>query len=198
MPFGQTYNATDDLSELKQMLSSFENYLKGSNLYGSVGGGFLTGGRNPQLTVGAVLMRLRRLHVLADDLNEKQRNELANLSAQHDEIRNDNVTRYDAKIDREANSRIDAMQRFFEECRDDPKNCGSIYGPEVLRRTITQELLNVMGDDIIGTELEAKVKKTDRMLRSYVQESEFLWADELEPAYPRNVYWWMYVAPQKR
>ncbi len=197
MPFGQTYNASDDLNELQRMLNYFESYLKGNKLYGSVGGGFLTGGRNPQLTVGAVVMRLRRLHVVADDLTESQRGELASFSAQHDEIRDKNINRYDAKIEREANSRIDAMQRFFEECREAPKNCRSIYGPEVLRRTITQELLNIMGDDIIGTELDTKVKRTDQKLRGYVQEDAFQWDEQLEAAYPRDVYWWMYMAPQR-
>ena len=44
MSFGQDYNIFDDLNELKRMIGSLENYLQKNDLYGSVGGGFLTGG----------------------------------------------------------------------------------------------------------------------------------------------------------
>ncbi|MEO1442180.1 MAG: hypothetical protein AAFV33_17405, partial [Chloroflexota bacterium] len=76
MSFGKNYSLFTDLNQLESMIRSLESYLKGSELYGSVGGGFLTGGNNPQLTPGAVLMRMRRLDVLRDDLPENHQKRL--------------------------------------------------------------------------------------------------------------------------
>lgn len=196
MSFGKSYDIASDLSILEKMVSSFESYLKGGELYGNIGGGFLTGGTSPQLTVGAVVMRLRRLDVLSDELTDEQRSKLADLQARHMEIRNDVAERYLAKVEREANSRLDAMRHFFEECRENRANCPRIYNPEVLRRTVVQELFLAMdAANIASQELDDKAKKTDLMLRSFLEEAEFVWDDKLAPAYPKGVFWWMYMSP---
>ena len=84
-------------------------------------------------------------------------------------------------MEREAHSRLDSMQRFFEECARDPASCAQNYGPEVLRRTITQEILLAMEiDDIHSAELDDKVKVVDRKLRVQVKESDFVWDEQLE------------------
>ncbi|MGV2437753.1 MAG UNVERIFIED_CONTAM: hypothetical protein LVT10_24985 [Anaerolineae bacterium] len=50
MSFG-AYNLHTDLQELKNMVDSLPTYLKGDQLYGSVGR-VLHRGRNPNLTIG--------------------------------------------------------------------------------------------------------------------------------------------------
>jgi hypothetical protein len=179
------------------MIGSLAGYLRRDELYGSVGGGFLTGGSSPQLTIGAVLMRLRRLKVLSDRLNDSQQQKLQALDAQHSEIRNDNTERYIARMEREALSRLKAMSPFFEECGKDMSNCARNYNPEVLRRTIVQEiLLSMDASNIQSEEVDSLVAKTDRRLRTFVQETGFLWDEELEPAYPKETFWWLYMAPR--
>jgi hypothetical protein len=90
------------------------------------------------------------------------------------------------------------MQRFFEECAKEPTSCARNYSPEVLRRTITQEILMVLDEeDIASAELDNKVAKTDRRLRSYLVESDFVWDSTLQPAYPRDDFWWMYMTPRE-
>lgn len=178
------------------MLRSFEDYLRRNELYGSIGGGFLTGGSNPQMTVGAILMRLRRLSELSQDLTDTQRNQLNDLEARHNEVREAQTERYLQRMEREAHSRLDAMKRFFEECKEDLTVCPRIYKPEVLRRTITQELFLAMADaNITSQELDEKAKKTDAKLRGFVTETDFVWDKQLEPIYPQETFWWMYMAP---
>jgi hypothetical protein len=68
----------------------------------------------------------------------------------------------------------------------------------VLRRTTVEELLLYM--DGLGLDVSAertKAKATDSQLRRYVSPSPFVWASELEPAYDRHKFWWMYAAPQE-
>lgn len=197
MSFGTSYNVFSDLNELERMIGSLDGYLRRDELYGSVGGGFLTGGSSPQLTVGAVLMRLRRLNVLSRRLDDSQQIKLQALEARHDEIRSENTERYVARMEREAKSRLKAMSTFFEECGKDINNCARNYNPEVLRRTIVQEILMSMdAANINSEELDGLVSRTDRRLRTFVQETDFLWDDELQPAYPKDTFWWLYMAPR--
>ena len=198
MSFGQNYNIFDDLDTLKRLIGSLEGYLKGNDLYGSVGGGFLTGGSTPSLTPGAVLMRLRRLEALRDRLDDKRQSTLDDLQKQHADIRETHDERYIDRMTHEANSRLDSMQRFFEECSRKPETCARNYSPEVLRRTITQEVLLAMENDgIHSADLDDKVKMTDRRLRGLLQESDFVWDAQLEPVYPKSVFWWMYMQPRE-
>lgn len=197
MSFGQQYNIFDDLNALKRMIGSLENYLEGNDIYGSVGGGFLTGGTLPSLTIGAILMRLRRLEALRGELDEDRQNTLGELRERHAHIRQEHESQYVERMEREAHSRLDSMQRFFEECARNPAACAQNYGPEVLRRTITQEILLAMEiDDIHSAELDDKVKMTDRKLRVQVQDSDFIWDTQLQPVYPQETFWWMYMRPR--
>ena len=74
----QIFSADTDLKEAQAMTNALEGYLLGDELYGRVGsGGLFGGGKMPALTIGALLLRLRRLRVLADRLTPQQRSMLA-------------------------------------------------------------------------------------------------------------------------
>lgn len=196
MSFGMQYNLFDDLHELQQMVNGLERYLKSDVLYGSVGGGILTGLSSAQLTVGAVLLRLRRIDALRGQLNDKQRAQLHQSRQKHDEVVHRHKDAYAAKLQREATSRLNAMHEFFAECSQQPALCPRIYNPEVLRRTITQEIVLYMDEARLGSaELDKLLKKTDQLLRRYIAPSEFVWDEQLKPIYEPSVFWWMYMAP---
>lgn len=197
MTFGKQYSLFSDLNELEKMIGELPRYLKGRELYGSIGGGFLTGGTAPKLTIGAMLMRLRRLHILEKALNTRQKSDLHALSQKHAVIRQEQAAAYQQKMEREAHSRLDAMKQFFEECGRDPGACGGIYNPEVIRRTIVQELITQMNvEGIVSEELDQKLRKTDSQLRRYVQPADFVWDPVLAPVYDPSTYWWMYMSPR--
>jgi hypothetical protein len=192
----KTYTLEQDLKEAEAMAEGLAAYLRQDNLYGSVGGGLFASGRMPSLTVGALVMRLRRLHLLAEGLSPASRQKLDAVAARHDAVAAEWRVHYEAKMLREAHSRLDAMRTFFEECAASPGMCPRIYLPEVLRRTVVEELLIAMearelGDDDLAT----KVKGTDGRLRRYVQASGFVWASALQVAYPQPQFWWMYHEP---
>jgi hypothetical protein len=196
-----TYAIAQDLKEARAMIESLTTYVRGEQLYGTVGtGGFFSGGRMPALTVGALVMRLRRLRALAEagKLDDSQRQHLADVEDKNKAVRREWTYHYDGKMRREVNSRLDAMKPFFEECASSMKLCARVYGPEVLRRTTVEELLIYM--EGLGLDVSAertKARGIDGQLRRYVTTTEFVWASDLESIYDRQKFWWMYAAPQE-
>lgn len=188
------YRLSDDLREAESMVSGLSDYVRGDDLYAQTGGMF---SNNPALTVGALLMRLRRLDALRDSMNDAQRKKLDSLQDTHQQVRDEWAMHYEKKLIREANSRIDAMKRFFEECADSLKLCANVYGPEMLRRTIVQEVQREMQSlGVEDTDTTRKIQQADGKLRGYLSSAGFQWADELEPVYPESEFWWLYKRPQ--
>lgn len=196
-----TYAVSQDLKEARAMVEALANYVRGTQLYGTVGtGGLFSGGRMPALTVGALLMRLRRLHALdvSGKLNESQQRELKVIDEKHAAVRKEWTFHYDQKMRKEVMSRLDAMKPFFEECAGNMKLCARVYGPEILRRTTVEELLIFMDEHNMDiTEERKKARAIDGQLRRYVTTTNFQWAHDLEPVYDRLKFWWMYAAPQE-
>lgn len=187
------YNIAKDLKEAQAMVNNLVDYLPGNDLYGNTGGVF---SNMPSLTVGALLMRLRRLQSLRDQLNKRQAETLDNLLTQHAQISEDWASHYDEKLIREGKSRIDAMQGFFRECMGNINNCASIYRPELLRRTIVQEIVTAMAErDLEDTTLTDAVRAADGRLRSFLREEDFQWDSLLTPIYPKREFWWLYQRP---
>ncbi|MFW5696346.1 MAG: hypothetical protein ACOCXR_01015 [Phototrophicaceae bacterium] len=192
------YDIHRDLKEAEAMARNLESYVKQDQLYGSAGAsGFFSLSKLPSLTIGALLLRIRRLQALGDQLSDEQKERLETVVDQNNEVLRAWRVHYEKKMLREARSRLKAMDAFFEECRSDPKLCARVYGPEASRRTIVQEILSAMDELSVerDDELWALLNQADSRLRSYVRESGFIWDALLEPVYPRSTYWWLYSQP---
>jgi uncharacterized membrane-anchored protein YhcB (DUF1043 family) len=189
------YSIDDDLKEAQAMAKGLESYLQGSELYGRVGGMFSTS----MLTIGTLLMRLRRLRLFRDQMAPMQQSQLDAVEAQHETIRKEWRTHYDAKLVKEANSRLDGISAYFQEINESQGSAAGSYKPEALRRTVVQEILDAMEEwRIHSADLDTKVRRVDSRLRGLgLQPSDFIWASALEPAYPQKVYWWLYSKPRK-
>ncbi len=191
----ENYSIAQDLREAQAMTDSLESYLKQDQLYGSVGGGFFTAGRMPALTVGSLVMRLRRLNLLMPQLDDKQIAQLGAISAAHEQIRREWRHHYEEKLKREAKSRLEAMRPFFEEAKD-PQLASRVYGPEALRRTIAEECLTTLESLSVDTaDLRKLARATDGRLRGYVAAAPFRWDAQLREVYPPQPFWWLHSAP---
>ncbi len=188
----ENYVVSRDLKEAEAMAQALVPYVHRDTLYGSVGaGGIFSGGNMPSLTIGALLMRIRRLNIL--DLDDNQKARLAQIKTRNQEVHNEWRVHYDAKMVREAHSRLDAMSTFFDECRSDPRLCARVYRPELLRRTIAQEIWLVLHEK--DDELKRKLAGVDSQLQRFLRPAEFQWDSILEPAYPKDTFWWLYQHP---
>lgn len=192
----QKLDLESDLREAREMTEGLVEYLRGSEVYGSLGGGLFGSGNKPALTIGALLLRLRRLNALRDQLTPAQQAALDDVQHQHDKVRKEWTRHYGEKLVREASSRLDAMRNYFEECRENPRLCASAYLPEAMRRTIVQEIATFMdANGMPSEELRSKIAGADGKLRRFTQPTDFIWAAALLPVYPKSDFWWLYARP---
>ena len=190
------YSLKRDLQELAQMGDKLHEYILGDALYMPVSGGFFRGSSTPQLTTGAFLLRRRRLSQLRDELDAAAQAQLDATLAQHDDIQREWRMHYEKKLQQEVDSRLKMMVAFFRECSESPRDCAAAYPVEAMRRTIVQEILLAMDEfDFDKSEFFPKVRHCDSGLRRYFRSGEFIWSSQLEPVYPREVFWWLYGAP---
>lgn len=190
------YKLDQDLKEAVKMAEGLDDYIRQDELYGNIGGGFFSGGNMPKLTVGALLLRLRRLDAMRTQMTADQHTDLRNAQENLRRVRKEWNMHYEQKLVREALSRLEAMRAFFRECTESKSLCANIYKPELLRRTIVQEILLEMKDqNIQSEEVDKTVKDIDGKLRGFIVKADFQWSDELAPLYPPADFWWLYAAP---
>lgn len=186
------YAFKKDVKEALAMAETFSHYVRGNALYGKTS----MFSSMPSVTAGALLMRLRRLDLLRDQMKDHETKNLDKAIDYFEAVRQDWRHHYEGKLQKEAHSRIDAMRGFFYECGENIRNCIGIYKPEILRRTIVQEILRELEDlHIEDSDLTGKIKVTDNRLHNVTEPTDFQWADILKPVYPRDEFWWLYKAP---
>lgn len=190
------YSITRDLDELERMIERLGDYLLGDDMYLPVGGGFFRGSSTPQMTLGALLLRRRRLSRLRAKLKRADGFRLDDALAQHDDLQREWFLHYQKKLQREVPMRLKVMAAFFRECSESPRDCAGAYPVEALRRTIVQEILDAMDDfGYEKREAIARVQPADRALRQLLHAGEFIWSPALETVYPRETFWWLYGGP---
>jgi hypothetical protein len=182
----QNYSIEGDLKEAQAMTAALTPYVYEKELYGKIGSNL------PRLTLGAVLLRLRRLQALRGQMSAQQAAAFDRAVAQHESIRREWTSHYDKKLEEEVASRVRDIQSYLKECREEPKLAAGAYMPEALRRTMIEEILNVMQDT---ASVKMRVKETDSGLRRIGQETDFIWSPVLRAIYPPESYWWLYSRP---
>jgi hypothetical protein len=192
-----TYNIDRDLDEAKAIAEHLVPYVYEDQLYGSISGMFGSGNA-PSLTIGALLLRLHRLHALESQLNADQKAKLSAIDAQNESARREWTIHYNDKLVQEGNSRLKMIERYFSDCDDDPRTCANNYIPEASRRTIVEDIANALqSSGAPNADLVNAAHRIDARLRRYAQPSDFVWAAALQAAYPKDEYWWLYARPPK-
>lgn len=190
-----TYNIDRDLEEARALAEHLVPYVYESELYGSIGGMFGSGSM-PSLTIGGLLLRLRRLQALEDQMTAAQKAILGDTEARNQQVRQEWTVHYHEKMLQEGRSRLKMIESFFADCEDDPRTCAANYPPEAMRRTIVQDIIKAFErDNAPNAELDQLAHKRDTQLRRFTQPSDFIWATALQPAYPPDEYWWLYAKP---
>ncbi len=184
----QNYSIEHDLKELQAMAAALVPYIYEDELYGRVGMNM------PSLTVGAVLLRLHRLRALENQLTPQQRTVLDQAEAQVAEIKKEWGSHFEKKLLREAEARLRDIMTYTREAKEAPRSAANAYMPEALRRSMVQEILNALPND---SELVSRARQADSALKSYLEDTHFIWAAALQPVYPADQFWWLYKQPRK-
>jgi len=187
------YQIDADLREAKTLAEGLKNYLRGPELYGQAGGFFSA---MPSLTVGALLLRLRRLEALRPQLDARQRATLERARRLHDEAQREWRQHYEQKVIREVQSRLEAIRPFLKEVSDSPRQAANLYPPEMLRRTIVQELFRWADEQAVDLgDARLLARSLDERLRKIARPADFQWAALLADVYPAAEFWWLYARP---
>lgn len=190
------YSLARDLDELERMTERLRDYVLGDALYMSIGGGFARGASMPQLTIGNLLLRRRRLCQLRTKLDSAQDARLSKALARHKAIQREWRLHYENKLKQEVPARLRLLRAFLFDCGEHPRNCAGAYPVEAMRRTVVEEILLAMAESNSDTrELKSQVETADATLRRLLDASDFIWSAVLTPVYARETFWWLYGGP---
>lgn len=186
----QNYNFDRDLYELTTMASSLEKYIQDDDVFHNPQGMFSS---MPPMTLGTFIMRLRRLSALQSELDVASRTQLSHAVQEFEKVQRDWQEHYKQKLEQELRVRLDSIQTFFGELSDDPEKAVDDYYPELLARTVIEELLIQASDDMsVDANLLDEIHNIDEQWDSISHDSYFHWDERLRPAYPQDNFWWLY------
>lgn len=182
-------SAEYDLRYLRAGLVMLEKYLLSNELYWPIGTHPPAGEPPyPRLTLSAMLLARRRVH--ARPLDADQRAALAEMEQQMDALRSNWRVAWGKKAVAEFRARLTLWRNFMEEYRDKPDANADRYGYEVGRR-VQLHLLAPDAGDVPQSELEL-LNGLDKLLRAVFVPGDFTWEAELEPAFPKDPFWYLY------
>lgn len=186
------FNVDGDVRALSEMAAALTPYIYGDDLYGTMLGTL------PRLTVGGLLMRLQRLTAIRSGLSAAQQQAIAQAQSQLDQVRKDWPVAYEGKLERELPSRIQAYGELLKECTDDARRCADSYPSEIEKRVIIESLLAEAGaHNVLAPQIASQVRNMDGVLKKVTGPSDFIWDKRLEPAYPRDPYWYLYATVKR-
>lgn len=192
------YRIDKDLSEAQKMAEALDEYVRGTELYGSTSGGFFGSGDTPALTIGALLLRLRRLTAKRETLTPAQQTQLKAVEDKVNHVRNEWRLHYEGKLIKEATSRLENLRTYVREATDSPRSARGNYPTEAMRRTIVQEVLREMEAlNIVSADVDTKRRDADGRLRGLLKTAPFQWDASLQDVYPSQEFWWLYHAPEE-
>lgn len=186
-----------ELDALQAMAESLEDYLLSDQLLWPLTG---SGGMLPRLTVGGLLMRQHRMAYLQDVLAVDQRLACHDALQSIDMTLNQWAVHAREKMLQEWTMRVNLLAQFIRDCDDLEivTDCVANWRSHAEQRVMLHHLQDALSRYDGASDRDAELARIDRSLRRIVAEGEsghFLWADELVPIYPPDVFWWLWVAP---
>lgn len=179
------------------MADELEDYLRSNVLFWEPNRRAPGGADLPKLTIGGLLLALRRLQTLRDRLASTQLEALDQaeraLAFQKSEWR----FRYQSKLTRDLRSRLDSWAWYLEDCCRGGESIIAHY-PRQVETRVKIELLLAEADEV-GLDVQgARQRQTDldRRLRADFALGDFCWLDELAPGFPAERFWYVWGRPE--
>jgi len=177
------------------MVEALEDYLFSDRLFYQLVVHTPLGDRQPKLTIGGLLERLRQLRWGQDELDLAQRDEVDELEEAYADVKRRWSDLFERKVRRELHSLLDSWRWFMQDCEDRHRRCQSEYPSEVWIRTRIAWLM----DELPGADLseeQGRLARLDAQLNRVFRAGDFVWDPQLAPHFPRGGYWWLYGHPE--
>ncbi len=165
-------------------VAELEPYLLLDELYWS-----LEGSRAglPRLTIGGLLLAGTCLEVRMDTPD------FIRLERERDRIRSKWRSAWERKAGREVRARLDLWRNYLVDFGQSPERYADAYPQKVRWRVI----LHLLGGEVAFSAAESTELGTlDRILKTSFLEGEFIWDEDLMPAFPSHDHWYLYGAIQ--
>lgn len=181
------FDLARDLRVLSAMASNLTPYLYETELYGYLDSDL------PRLTIGGLLLRLYRLSRLENLLDSDQQNLVQDASINFEAECSKWAVHYENKLQHELNARINALDRFLDECVENVQECAADYPSQAEKRTIIEHLREEAAKENVLDEMhQVRIRRTDQKLQRLLRDGEFNTDKRLQSVYPRDKFWWLY------
>jgi len=184
------YSIEQDLTYVQSTVHELEEYLLSDVLFWPVtakGGKQLAGGTT-QLTIGNLLLSLKRLETA--DSAFTQARELGN---QVEQVRKQWKSNWDKKAGAEIRSRLTQWDHYLAEVAGAQGGAHGDYSYNIRQRVIL-ELLLADVDKPLPKE-QTYLAALDQRLRSRTQPTAFIWDASLQAGFPEQLFWFLYRKP---
>jgi hypothetical protein len=182
--------AVDDLHYLEYCVQELENYLLAKELFWPV----LVHPLNkdsgyPKLTLGNILLALRRLEALSLGhlLRGEEESEYQRLKTIVDSIHKKWEVAWERKAAHEYRSRFRQWSELLKEIFQNLEKQAPFYSADVRLRT----LLALLEEDA-PADKRPDVQPLDTNLRAIFRHGGFIWEKEYRPGFPEDTFWFLY------
>ncbi len=179
-----------DLRYLEAALEVLEDFLKSTEMYWNLNVSPPAGSPPyPQLSLGNVLLALQCLERPLEGPDQEARRE--DLRQRLHRIQHQYRSLWDQKARREAQMRVRLWAQYVDELARE--EAARAYYPTEVRNRVIFELL--ARRSALLPALGQLCTHSDRRLQHRFRPGAFVWDADLEPAFPREPFWYLYGRP---
>jgi hypothetical protein len=178
-----------ELNFIQAAIDQLEEYLLSDQIYWPIRIRASSGHpAYPPLTLGTLSLFLHQARAVLD--NSDLQEELTRYQSAIDESHSRWQAHWQKKAAAEFSARLKLWRDFLEEYRKDPEGNYDRYTYEVSRRAMLYWLerdtkeLNSSESQLLGS--------LDRLLKTLLVRSNFIWDDKLKPQFPEEIFWYLY------
>jgi hypothetical protein len=183
-----------DLQIAEAEVQELEDYILSDVLYRPLIVRASSGDLNLQMTGGDLLTRLHRLRSQRQQLLPDLQTRVDTVDQAARRIIYSLRTRFHARLQREMKARLDSLKWFLDDCGQDRQRCRVEYPFEVRNRQRIEEILKESEGDL-PEELKNYLRTIDQRVRVLTHATDFIWDAQLQEAFPRQPYWYLYASP---
>lgn len=184
----------EDLLIAEAMAQELEDYLVKDDLYRTIIVNLPRGDQKLQVTGGDLLTRLHRLKAVREELSPDLQARLDAVETSARETIYSLRSRFHDRLRREMKARLDSLKWFLDDCTAEPNRCRAEFPFEMRNRQRIEEILKEVGDTL-SPELQTQLQGIDHRIRIVTRASDFIWDKRLQPVFPPQPYWYLYVRP---
>jgi hypothetical protein len=191
------YTPDSDLHFIEACAPELEAYLLASEIYWPLaqpkGLAAL-----PRLTVGSLLLALRRLSAVEVDLPAPQAVRLTRARARIETQRLRWTAAIGTKMALEMRARSNLWRAYLDDLSDSPRPNAELFPTEVRQRAMLQLVATAPELDPLPVEVRFALQGFDARLRGMFVAGAFVWEEQLAPAFPPPEYWFLYGRPTEK